>query len=53
MQLKPQEELEHPEIELAIVADHNDCTFMLINNCPRDLPKLHDLKKASFYDKTR
>ncbi|MGL9753343.1 two-component system, LytTR family, sensor histidine kinase AgrC [Enterococcus sp. DIV1286c] len=44
-------EIEHPEIELAIVADHKDCTFMLINNCPHDLPKLHDLKKASFTTK--
>lgn len=49
--IEASEELEHPEIELAIVADHKDCTFMLINNCPSDLPKLHDLKKASFTTK--
>ncbi|EOH61756.1 hypothetical protein I587_01281 [Enterococcus mundtii ATCC 882] len=49
--IEASEKIEHPEIELAIVADHKDCTFMLINNCPHDLPKLHDLKKASFTTK--
>nr|WP_242699822.1 GHKL domain-containing protein [Enterococcus sp. DIV1271a] len=44
-------EIEQPEIEIAIVADHKDCTFMLINKCKSNLPKLHDLKKPNFTTK--
>lgn len=44
-------QLDNPEIEMAIISEEKSCTFILINNCSPDIPRLHDLKKPNFTTK--